>query len=180
MVQQRKLLRKLSFQFLLHFGNYTIFVFVFCSYIIFVFVFVFLIRLLVPPSQYVEACVKTPEIPPWYLKLEYPCGLTWDQACWNQRFCVSYPNGAKCGAFYCKVRWRQVCTTTQICSPPYPSGVQYCNTNWKVFPGIPQVKRCQDAKVAEVEICSNLSAASALKALLCYNALLAVLSLIHI
>ena len=100
----------------------------------------------------VEACVKTPEIPPWYLKLEYPCELLWDQACWTERVCVSYPAGVSCKAFSCKVKWRQVCTTVKICSPPYPSGIKYCSTNWKVFPGIPQVKRCQDAKIAEIEI----------------------------
>ena len=100
----------------------------------------------------VEACVKTPEIPPWYLKMEYPCELMWDQACWTERVCVSYPAGVKCKAFSCKVKWRQACTTVKICTPPYPSGVKYCSTNWKVFPGIPQVKRCQDAKIAEIEI----------------------------
>lgn len=91
-----------------------------------------------------EACVKTPEIPSAEISFIYPSGLHWSQVCGS----ICYPY-LRCGFWSCDAGFdcSDVCTGIW-----FPSGIDYSEAKWKIFPGISSVRRCQNVEAVNIRL----------------------------
>ena len=93
----------------------------------------------------IRACVKTPSIPEQTLQVKYPCDVKWGRIIHK----VCSPVG--CDNFNplsCNVR--QECKKIKL--GKYPRKIKECTVDWKVFPGIDALERCQKAEAIDVKI----------------------------